>query len=227
MKKFLNQYSNKLLESDLSGEIYDEPVYGGGYLTKHARERCKERHVDESDAILNKPSANTIERGGFIVTVLGALDINNKPTLSTMRCFYCNKLGHMKKKCPILKQKKFNNKIIKNNRKRYHNNEKIKCDKCDKIINRNYFNNHKCDVGFNCKCGKIFRSNTDLMNHKRDKPNCTSKAIKKINIHEQPIDKCVHSWEWLNERIHNKGDGKGKYKAYKCQKCKAFQRRYI
>ena len=112
INKLLKKYPKELLESDLSGWAYDEPVCGGGYLTKHARKRCKERNVDESDAILNKP-------------------------------------------------------------------------------------------------------------------NCTSKDIKKINIQEQPIDKCVHSWIWLKERIHNKGDGKGKYKAYKCQKCKAFQRRYI
>lgn len=39
-------------------------------------------------------------------------------------------------------------------------------------------------------------------------------------------DKCQHVWECLKDRTHNKGNGKGKYKAYKCRECGKFQRRY-
>jgi hypothetical protein len=37
---------------------------------------------------------------------------------------------------------------------------------------------------------------------------------------------CRHVWLCLKERCHNKGDGRGKYRAYKCQKCSKFERRY-
>jgi len=58
------------------------------------------------------------------------------------------------------------------------------------------------------------------------KPNCVSKTIKK-DIQVQPIEQCVHDWTCLKDRVHNKGDGKGKYRAYKCNKCKTFKRRYL
>jgi len=49
---------------------------------------------------------------------------------------------------------------------------------------------------------------------------------------EQPIIICKHIWEAAGhkknkDRIHNKGNGKGKYKVYKCTLCKAFKRRYL
>ena len=37
---------------------------------------------------------------------------------------------------------------------------------------------------------------------------------------------CIHVWECLRGRTHNKGNGKGKYQAYKCRECGKFQRRY-
>ena len=37
---------------------------------------------------------------------------------------------------------------------------------------------------------------------------------------------CKHVWECLKGRTHNKGNGKGKYQAYKCRECGKFQRRY-
>ena len=37
---------------------------------------------------------------------------------------------------------------------------------------------------------------------------------------------CKHVWECLRGRTHNKGNGKGKYQAYKCRECGKFQRRY-
>jgi len=37
---------------------------------------------------------------------------------------------------------------------------------------------------------------------------------------------CKHVWECLRDRTHNKGNGKGKYQAYKCRECGKFQRRY-
>jgi len=43
---------------------------------------------------------------------------------------------------------------------------------------------------------------------------------------------CKHIWvpaghKKNKDRIHNKGNGKGKYQAYKCQECGAFKRRYL
>lgn len=105
--------------------------------------------------------------------------------------------------------------------------KKINCEMCDKLISSKYYNYHKCDIGFTCECGKLFKSKIDLFNHKRDKTNCTSKSIKKINLHEKPNEKCFHDWVCLNDRVHNKNDGRGKYRAYKCNKCNAFQRRYL
>lgn len=37
---------------------------------------------------------------------------------------------------------------------------------------------------------------------------------------------CRHAWLCLKDRCHNKGDGRGNYKAYKCQDCSKFVRRY-
>jgi len=37
---------------------------------------------------------------------------------------------------------------------------------------------------------------------------------------------CGHVWLCLKDRCHNKGDGRGKYRAYKCQECSKFVRRY-
>ena len=37
---------------------------------------------------------------------------------------------------------------------------------------------------------------------------------------------CRHVWLCLKDRCHNKGDGRGKYRAYKCQECSKFVRRY-
>jgi len=39
-------------------------------------------------------------------------------------------------------------------------------------------------------------------------------------------ESCKHVWECLKGRTHNKGNGKGKYQAYKCRECGKFQRRY-
>lgn len=43
---------------------------------------------------------------------------------------------------------------------------------------------------------------------------------------------CKHIWapagaKKNSDRIHNKGNGKGKYQAYKCQKCFYFKRRFL
>ena len=51
---------------------------------------------------------------------------------------------------------------------------------------------------------------------------------KKHKMDETIYNKCKHEWICLNnDRIHNKGDGKGKYQAFKCAICKKFQRRYF
>jgi len=222
MNRFIKNIPRDILEKDLSGILYDRPVYGGGFLTRHARKRCDERNIDKKDAILNKPSANTIEREGFIITVLGDLAVNhNNKNRYNIICQHCKKKGHIKKHCKKLKQERINRKGKKNNKIKH-----IKCENCDKLIKSNNYINHKCEIGFNCECSKSFKSKIDLMNHKRDKPNCVSKTIKKT-IQLQPIEKCVHDWTCLKDRLHNKGDGKGKYSAYKCIKCKAFQRRYL
>lgn len=228
MKKFMNNVSSDILEKDLSGIVYDRPVHGGGFLTHHARKRCKERNVNKKDSILNKPCANNIERDGVIVTVLGVLNNDTKPDISTVRCFHCKKLGHIRKNCPILKQEKINQKNKgKKNKNKKNKDEKINCEMCDKLIFSKNYNYHKCEVGFTCECGKTFKSKNDLLNHKRDKTNCTSKSIKKINLHEKPNEKCFHDWICLNDRVHNRNDGRGKYRAYKCTKCNEFQRRYL
>ncbi len=49
---------------------------------------------------------------------------------------------------------------------------------------------------------------------------------------EKGNDNCKHSWvpagrKQNKDRIHNKGNGQGKYMAYKCEKCKKFKRRYL
>ena len=106
----MKNVSVDILENDLSGIVYDRPVYGGGFLTNHARKRCRERNVDKKDAILNKPCANNIERDGFIVTVLGDLNNDKKPNLSTVRCNHCKKFGHFRITCPKLKQERINKK---------------------------------------------------------------------------------------------------------------------
>lgn len=45
-------------------------------------------------------------------------------------------------------------------------------------------------------------------------------------------DTCKHIWapaghKKNTDRIHNKGNGKGKYQAYKCQTCGKFKRRFL
>lgn len=51
------------------------------------------------------------------------------------------------------------------------------------------------------------------------------------NNSQEDID-CKHVWSPAGhkknkDRIHNKGNGKGKYQAYKCEECGKFKRRYI
>lgn len=46
------------------------------------------------------------------------------------------------------------------------------------------------------------------------------------------IKRCKHVWvpaghRRNKDRVHNKGNGKGCYKAYKCDLCGEFKRRYI
>ena len=43
----------------------------------------------------------------------------------------------------------------------------------------------------------------------------------------KPAAKCKHRWVCLRGRVHNRGDGKGKYHAFVCTACGKFQRRYI
>jgi len=43
---------------------------------------------------------------------------------------------------------------------------------------------------------------------------------------DESLRQCLHEWLCLG-RAHNKGDGKGKYKVYKCTKCNASQTRYL
>ncbi len=49
---------------------------------------------------------------------------------------------------------------------------------------------------------------------------------KEKDYHKNSENKCKHDWTCLRDRCHNKGDGKGKYRAYRCSLCKKFQRRY-
>ena len=52
-----------------------------------------------------------------------------------------------------------------------------------------------------------------------------------VAIHSQLHDslrvRCHHQWVCLRDRVHNRADGRGKYMAYKCSRCGAFQRRYV
>jgi len=41
------------------------------------------------------------------------------------------------------------------------------------------------------------------------------------------VRSCNHVWHCLQDRVHNRGDGKGKYRNYVCQRCGCFQRRYL
>ncbi len=52
--------------------------------------------------------------------------------------------------------------------------------------------------------------------------------IEEVKEDEESLEeeKCRHVWECLQDRCHNKGNSKGKYKAYKCKLCQKFQRRY-
>jgi hypothetical protein len=36
---------------------------------------------------------------------------------------------------------------------------------------------------------------------------------------------CRHVWLCLKDRCHNKGDGRGNYRAYKCQECSKFEKK--
>ena len=38
--------------------------------------------------------------------------------------------------------------------------------------------------------------------------------------------KCVHSWKEQKNHCHNKGNGNGKYRIYRCSYCNKFQKRY-
>ena len=48
-----------------------------------------------------------------------------------------------------------------------------------------------------------------------------------LHAHLSPAQACRHRWVCLRDRVHNKADGRGKYMAYKCSDCGAFQRRYL
>ena len=48
MDKFMNKYSEEILD-DNTGEYYDKPVACGGFPTKHAIKRAKERNVSKRD----------------------------------------------------------------------------------------------------------------------------------------------------------------------------------
>ena len=61
--------------------------------------------------------------------------------------------------------------------------------------------------------------NSDLFTVDEDK-----KYESQDDINKQ--ETCKHVWECLRDRTHNKGNGKGKYQAYKCRECGKFQRRY-
>lgn len=57
---------------------------------------------------------------------------------------------------------------------------------------------------------------------------CTECGITQVELQ----DKCKHVWypaghKKNKDRVHNKGNGKGKYQVYKCQECGKFKRRYI
>ena len=52
------------------------------------------------------------------------------------------------------------------------------------------------------------------------------------SLEDEKKDDCKHVWvpagaRKNKNRIHNKGNGKGKYQAYKCEKCDKFKRRYL
>ena len=53
---------------------------------------------------------------------------------------------------------------------------------------------------------------TDEPTKRKDKPRCKHK--------------CKHVWKCLRDRWHNKGDGKGKYRVYKCKICYKVSKRY-
>ena len=56
------------------------------------------------------------------------------------------------------------------------------------------------------------------------KPNNYTSDSKEENTEEiHTVEKCIHVWECLKDRCHNKG--KGKYRAYRCKLCDKFQRR--
>ena len=55
---------------------------------------------------------------------------------------------------------------------------------------------------------------------------CTGMRVQ-LEADEDVNPPCNHRWVFLRDRVHNKGDGKGKYMAFKCSACSAFQRRYV
>ena len=39
------------------------------------------------------------------------------------------------------------------------------------------------------------------------------------NVSTDTEEKCIHDWKCIKERVHNKGDGNGKYRMYRCRLC--------
>ena len=116
--------------------------------------------------------------------------------------------------------------ILDKNKKNKKNKKEILCEKCGKIFNnKKFYNFHKCEIGFICTCEKIFKSKMDLIQHNIYCGKINNEN--EINLNVTITEKCCHEWIYLKDRVHNKGDGKGKYMAYKCTKCNTFQKRYL
>ncbi len=219
MEKFIKKYGAESFD-DNTGEYYDnKPVDCDGFLTHHARKQSKKRNVSKKDMILGKSCANTMEKDGIIITVLG----NNIESLKYYKKQY-------------EKNKKLNN--LKPGQRI------LKCDNC----NINYKSTYKGKNPLCMKCSQqilIERvcSTCDKKYKTKftgDNPKCYScvqqikeqkelDKIKKIQDKEKeiPLPCEIHEWKCLDERVHNKGDGRGKYQNFTCIKCNKWQKRYI
>lgn len=61
---------------------------------------------------------------------------------------------------------------------------------------------------------------------------CSHEESEKGQCVKCGTETCQHYWSYAGQkknkdRIHNKGNGKGKYQAYKCEHCGKFKRRYL
>ena len=223
MEKFISKYGAESFD-DNTGEYYDnKPVDCDGFLTHHARKRAKQRKVSKKDMILGKSIANTIEKDGKIITVLG----NNIEELNNYKKQYKKnkKLNNLKPGQSIL--------ICVNCETNYKSSYKGKnplCNECAKqvLVERECSNcNIKIKTKFTGDNPKCYQCIQQIKEQKALDKMMNKQKKEKEKEKVKPLPCEIHDWKCLDDRVHNKGDGKGKYQNFTCIKCNEYQKRYL